>query len=267
MNYTIDPSYTIQKIARDIMRQTGNGNDPLTLLLKEAKTNNLTPPVITSAVHYLNNEIYLDHYNRQSEGTPKTINPDDVLRELGITNEKTASIPQGSLDDFTATREFSPYVDPQIAKRQKEQILRHIKSAESEESVLRRDLDSKANSLGIQIAGGKRKLEETVKIALYRKEIQPEEVYILAKSAVDKDVAEILESSLAKYKVSETELTKMSSDFDVNTKSPVYEDIHYIMNKKAEYSELYSNMSSLEIADLRRKGIKRLLNAHMGYYY
>lgn len=270
--YTSDNNYTIQKLAKDVFRQVNNGVDPLNALLKEAKGNNLTPAVITSAVHYLNNELYLDHYNRGSQGMPKTLNVQDVLDQLAITNEKTASVDIGDLSELKPSVTYEPYEDPMIKKRQRELLSAQLKKESMESDVEKRNVETTASQLGIKIGAAKRDLLDETVIALTRNEITPEEIYVLMKSAVDTDVSETLQSALikTKSKIDETKLAKIAEELqdpDVNTESPIFRSINNLMCKKANFNELFDRMSSIEIADLRREGIRKLLNAHMGYHF
>ena len=274
--YSNDPQYTIQKVAREVFNKYELGEDPMVLLIKHAKQEKLTPEMITNAVHYLNNEIYLDHYKKASKGNPKTLKVKDVIEALTPQAEKTAGIDtdyERTLTGYGYTKHDTsklPYEDYQMTGTTRYHKSRGLLQKEAEFKRAATEKERQATQLGVEIAGAKHKLLDTIKLAYDRKEITPEELYLLYKTADDKDVSGVFESFLRNKKqyINDEKLQKFASQIvRLNPDSEIYKSMHVILEKKAAFKDLFDGYTSLELADRRRAGIKKLMEASYGILY
>jgi len=282
MNYPTHPNFTIQKIAREVSTKMDRGEDAYTALLSEAQRNNLTPEVLTSAIQYINNEIYLNHYKTASKGNPKVIKVDEVLNALN----KKASVKTASSEDyndlsyFTKKTSFSKTAsfedehgigaDNVVSKRfKKAKLQKNLKH----QKMLQKNAEYEANQFltktAMEISSAKDKLFNASVLALTRNEVSPEEIFILAKTALDEDVSETFEKALTKAKKTPkiTEASKLAGEFNSVTDSEIIKWANLIVDGKDRLYEFNEKFSSIETACLRREGMRKLMEMSYGNIY
>lgn len=282
MNYPTHPNFTIQKIAREVSSKMDRGEDAYTALLAEAQRDNITPEVLTSAIQYINNEIYLNHYKTASKGNPKVIKVDEVLNALN----KKASIKTASSEDyndlsyFTKKTSFSKTAsfedehgigaDNVVSKRfKKAKLQKKLKH----QKMLQKNAEYEANQFltktAMEISSAKDKLLNASVLALTRNEVSPEEIFILAKTALDEDVSETFEKALTKAKKTPkiTEASKLAGEFNSVTDSEIIKWANLIVDGKDHLYEFNEKFNSIETACLRREGMKKLMEMSYGNIY
>jgi len=282
MNYPTHPNFTIQKIAREVSTKMDRGEDAYTALLSEAQRNNLTPEVLTSAIQYINNEIYLNHYKTASKGNPKVIKVDEVLNALN----KKASVKTASSEDyndlsyFTKKTSFSKTAsfedehgigaDNVVSKRfKKAKLQKNLKH----QKMLQKNAEYEANQFltktAMEISSAKDKLFNASVLALTRNEVSPEEIFILAKTALDEDVSETFEKALTKAKKTPkiTEASKLAGEFNSVTDSEIIKWANLIVDGKDRLYEFNEKFNSIETACLRREGMRKLMEMSYGNIY
>lgn len=282
MNYPTHPNFTIQKIAREVSTKMDRGEDAYTALLAEAQRDNITPEVLTSAIQYINNEIYLNHYKTASKGNPKVIKVDEVLNALN----KKASVKTASSEDyndlsyFTKKTSFSKTAsfedehgigaDNVVSKRfKKAKLQKRLKH----QKMLQKNAEYEANQFltktAMEISSAKDKLLNASVLALTRNEVSPEEIFILAKTALDEDVSETFEKALTKAKKTPkiTEASKLAGEFNSVTDSEIIKWANLIVDGKDRLYEFNEKFNSIETACLRREGMKKLMEMSYGNIY
>lgn len=286
MTYPTHPNFTIQKIAREVTTKIDRGEDAYSALLAEAQRNNLTPEVLTSAVQYINNEIYLNHYKTASKGNPKIIKVEQVLESLN----KKASVKTASIEDhndlsfFTKnkTMQKTASVAGVVIENQVEdedyttKRLKKTKIANElkQQKILNKNAAYETNQLltktAIEISAAKNELLKVATLALTRNEVTPEEILVLSKTAEDLDVSEILSKALTKANKTpkNIEATKLAENFTkVNVNSEIIKWANLIVNGKDRLCEFNEKFNSIETADLRRLGMHKLMDASYGKLY
>lgn len=286
-HYPTNPNFTIQKIAREINSKIDRGEDAYEALLKEAKKNNLTPEVVTSAVHYINNEIYLDHYKKASKGVPKTIKVADVLKALNpepATNIKTASADNWNNQDvndlsiFTKPRTYLEKIASDESDKRDYHTLRLARKKMNQENNRAKVIEKNASyelnqtltKTAMEIAEAKSQLLKETVLSLTRNESSPEEIYVLAKTATDEDVSETFYKALEKSKKNpkKDEAIKLAEKFDqVNITDPIIKWANLIIDGKDRLCRFDEKFNSLEKAKMRREGMHKLMDATFGELY
>lgn len=283
MNYPTHPNFTIQKIAREVSSKMDRGEDAYTALLAEAQRDNITPEVLTSAIQYINNEIYLNHYKTASKGNPKIIKVDEVLNALN----KKASIKTASNEDhndlsyftkktsFAKTASFEDehgigaedHASKRFKKAKLQKKLKHQK-------MLQKNAEYEANQfltkIAMEISSTKEQLLNTTVLALTRNEVSPEEIFVLAKTALDEDVSETFEKALTKAKKTPkiTEASKLASEFNaINGDSEIIKWANLIVDGKDRLYQFNEKFNSIETACLRREGMRKLMEMSYGKTY
>ncbi len=272
MSYSLDPQYTIQKVAKQVFNKYElTGGDPFDLLIKEAKNERLTPELVTSLVHQLNNEIYLHHYKTASKGNPKTLNPQEVIKALSLEPQKVAgSNYKTDLSDFKpkVAIDTSDYKDYYASNTKRYVQSRVLEQDIANAKFAKADIDAQAYKVGLEIASSKRELESQLKLAFDRKEINNEEIFMLRATSDDPDLQQVFDKVITdkKIKFDSHKFTKFAETIKtVDYGSPIYKTMNRFIEKKSEFTNLYDGCTALEVADLRREGLKKLMRMSYGY--
>ncbi len=246
MSYSLDPQYTIQKVAKQVFNKYElTGGDPFDLLIKEAKNERLTPELVTSLVHQLNNEIYLHHYKTASKGNPKTLNPQEVIKALSLSTEKVAkSNYKTDLSDFkpTITIDTSDYKDYYASNTKRYVQSRVLEQDIADAKFAKAAIDAEAYKLGLEIASSKRELESQVKLAFDRKELSNEEIFMLRATSDDADLQQVFDKVIndKKIKFDSDKFTKFAETIKmVDYGSPIYKTMNRFIEKKSEFTEYF----------------------------
>lgn len=284
MTYPTHPNFTIQKIAREVSSKIDRGEDAYAALLSEAKRNNLTPEVLTSAVQYINNEIYLNHYKTASKGNPKIIKVDEVLASLN----KTANVKVASTEDHNDLSYFTKKTVSLTKTASKKCVSNNVEDDDyttkrlkkskahkklKNQKLLDKNAEYETNQLltktAIEISAAKTKLLDITTLALTRNEVTPEEIFVLSKTALDPDVTEIFEKALTKAKKTpKIDLAvKLAENFEKVSDSEIVKWANLIVDGKDRLCEFNEKFNSIETARLRREGMHKLMEASYGKLY
>jgi len=264
----VNYNWTISKIATDVISGYQRGENPMDLFIKAAETHQLTPDLIDTACHYLNNEILLDRLEKKAEGNFKPISSSDVLKALGkvrVAEEKVAS--DKSVKDYWNLNEQKPVVKLAHDVEKTETLLNMEKSAQVKKDWLAAagvaEAKKKANAEIMKLATAVKKEKESLYNDTYtrlnREQISPEDIYFLAKTASDVDVKEVYVRCLETYlnplrgrpnQIDENDIVKIAQDIadnDIDESNPViiklkeFQNIKGIlMDKVQEYETLYN---------------------------
>jgi hypothetical protein len=240
-------NYKIQKVARDVMMGTSTGQDPMDVFIKAAQKEQLTPQVIESAVHYLNNELFLDHMTKKASGNPKLLKVKDVLDALSIpSTEKTASdVFKGTVDYWDITPKKSIELE-KTASIEDTQVFDNIKTSEAKRKSYQETAQKKFDQTRlydsiVKLASDSRQLKERIYnetlLSLKRAEITPEEVKFLSKVAGDLDMEEVYIKVLgaSRMKVNEKgylDVAQKVADGKVTYDTPLFKNLNQFLNLK-----------------------------------
>jgi len=248
----------IQKISSSVIRGLNSGKDPFAEMLKEAQKENLTPNLIKAAVQHINNEIFLNHYTRGGEEKIQVIDPEKVIEALNIKEEfveKTAS--HTYVNDYWDLKKKNVLFKVAGKKYENPSDKNRINSIRAIAEMKRKATDKKTEfdlysqivRMASDIQEEKKRLYNETLLSLRRLEVPVEEIDFVYKTTPDKDVKEVLELAIKRCGIKpKNDLMKDSNlfdEFEVNSDSPILQQVNNIMKKKASLNKLIKKYKEL----------------------
>lgn len=208
----INYNYAIQKVARDVINGMTSGKNPMELLIKAAQAEKMTPQLVESAVHYLNNELMLKHFEKKAQDKFQFINVKDVLDALSVKDgEKTASAQVVNSQDYWNLRKnninkfekIADYMVEDVAYENRKKSFEKLASFEKIANEKKQETKKFDNI--VKKASDIRKMKEQIYndtfLMLKRADIDAEEIKVLAEISQDNDLKQVYSLALENSKV------------------------------------------------------------------
>jgi hypothetical protein len=233
------------------------GKDPLKELIKQAQKENLTPGIIKDLVNYVNNEIYVNHFEKKATGVPKIFKPNDVLEALGIKDIKKEASLTKVADYWDLSKPYQPMTKE--ADYEVTESLKNIQASNDTRRRWKKIAEDKINEAALhaklvnslsKLASKKEDLYNETLFILNRESVVPEELLVYTKQAESVDVYEPIARAFTDSKVYSLDLpayeklAEAPENYEIK-RIPLMDLIDSVKTQRAELDKIASEYSHL----------------------